>query len=52
MDAALRLPLHEAPPKIGFEARGGLVPLFRVLGKEPHGDGGQRVGNLAAIRWR
>ncbi len=40
----------EAPPKIGYQTRGGLVPVFRVLGKEPHDDGGQRLGNLAAIR--
>jgi hypothetical protein len=25
-------------------ARGGLVPVFRVFGKEPHDDGGQRSG--------
>ncbi len=48
----MRLPLDEAPPKIGYQTRGGLVPVFRVFGKEPHDDGGQRLGNLAAIRGR
>jgi hypothetical protein len=46
----MRLPLDEAPPKIGYQTRRGLVPVFRVLGKEPHDDGGQGLGNLAAIQ--
>src|ERR1700683_808408 len=48
----MRLPLREAPPKIGYQARGGLVPVFRVLGKEPYDDGGRRLGHCAAMSRR
>ena len=40
IDAAMRLPFRQAPPKIGFQTRGGLIAVLRVLGEEPHGDGG------------
>ena len=45
----MRLPLDEAPLKIGHHTRRSLVPVFRVFGKEPHYDGGQLLGNHAAI---
>jgi hypothetical protein len=46
------LPQREAPLKIGYQTCGGLVPVFRVFGKEPHDDGGQRLRDCATIRWR
>ena len=38
IDAAMRLPFRQAPPKIGLQAGGGLVALLSVLGEELHGD--------------
>ena len=43
------LPLRQASPKIGFEARGGLVTFLRILGEELHDDGGQRLGDPPTI---
>ena len=40
IDATMELPLRQASLKIGFEARGGLVTVLRILGEEPHDDGG------------
>src|SRR5580698_1317998 len=45
-------PLHEASLKIGYQTRGGLVPVFSVFGKKLHDDGGQLLGYRAAIRGR
>ena len=52
IDATMRLPFRQAPPKIGFQARGGLVALLGVLGEELHDDGGQRLGDCGAIAGR
>ena len=53
VDAALRLPLLQAPPKIGFQACCGLVALLGVLGEELHDDGRQRLGDCGVIaEWR
>src|SRR5258708_24822084 len=54
IDPTVRLPFRQAPPKIGFEAGGGLVALLRVLGEELHDDGRQPLGGRGPIskRWR
>src|SRR5258707_8292129 len=52
IDATVRLPFRQAPPKIGFQAGGGLVALLRVLGEELHDDGRQRFGDCGAIARR
>ena len=40
IDAAMRLPFRQAPAKIGFQTRGGLIALLRIFREELHGDGG------------
>ena len=52
IDATMRLPFRQAPPKIGFQAGGGLVALLGVLGEELHDDGRQRLGDCGAITRR
>ena len=52
IDATMRLPFRQAPPKIGFQAGGGLVALLGVLGEELHDDGRQRPGDCGAITRR
>ena len=46
------MPLRQASLKIGFEARSGLVALFRILGEKPHDDGRQRFWDCEAINRR
>jgi len=48
----MRLLFRQAPPKIAFQARGGLAALLRIFGEEPHGDGRQRFWECAAINRR
>ena len=38
IDAAMRLPLRQAPPQDRLQAGGGLAALLRVLGEELHDD--------------
>jgi hypothetical protein len=45
VDAIMGLPFHQAPLKIGFEARGGLVALFGGLGEELHNDSREHPGD-------
>ena len=52
IDATMRLPFRQAPPKIGFQTRSGLIALLRIFGEEPHGDGRQRFWDCAAINRR
>ena len=40
IDAAVALPLRQAPPKIGLQTGGGLVALLGTLGEEFHRDVG------------
>jgi hypothetical protein len=51
-DAITRAPFRQAPPKIGFEARCGLVALLGIFGEKPHDDGGQRFRYRATVRRR
>ena len=37
IDATMRLPFRQTPPKISFKARRGLVALLGILGEELHG---------------
>jgi hypothetical protein len=48
----MRLPCRQAAPKIGFQARGGLVALLCIFGEEPHDDGRQWLGDCAATNRR
>jgi hypothetical protein len=40
LDPAARFPVGEAPPKVGLQTAGGLVPVLGVLGKQLHHDRG------------
>src|SRR5260370_29818290 len=49
INATMRLPFCQAPPKIGFEAGGSLVALLGVPGEELHDDGTHRLGACVAL---
>jgi hypothetical protein len=47
-----RIPFRQATPKIGFQAFGGLIALFGILGEELHGQRRHRLGERDEIAWR
>src|ERR1700733_8477258 len=49
VDAAMRLPLRQAPPKVGFQAGRSLVALFGILGEQLHDNRRHRLGDGETI---
>ena len=52
IDATMRPPFPQAPPKIGFQTRSSLVAFLGVLGQELHRDRRQWLGDGGSPVWR